>query len=114
MAQQIEPFLAVRGSRRERLVIAPAGPIAAVKGRHGRDELCAAQMLIEHLALRAALDQMLKFLLTMDFYEEFRKFAQRLNRHQLAVDVGARTAVRARHPAHRDLAVVLNGLLLEP
>ena len=75
---------------------------------------CLAQVLIEQLALCAALHQMLELLLAVDFDEEFGEFAQRLNRHQLAVDIGARAAVRADHAAHDDLAVVLDGLRLEP
>ena len=57
---------------------------------------------------------MLKLLLAVDFDQEFGELAQRLNRHQLAVDVGARAAVRADHAAHDDLAVVLDRLRLEP
>ena len=71
-------------------------------------------MFIEQLALRAALHQMLEFLLPVDFDQIFGELAQRLNRNHLAVDVGARAAVRADQPAHHDFAIVLDRLRLEP
>ena len=71
-------------------------------------------MFVEQLALRAALHQMLKFLLAVDLDQEFGELAQRLQRDQLAVHVGARAAVGADDPAHDELAVVLDGLLVEP
>ena len=71
-------------------------------------------MLVEQLALRAALHQVLEFLLAVDLDQEFGQLAQGLHRHQLAVHVGARAAVRADHPAHDELALVLDRLRLEP
>ena len=67
-------------------------------------------MLVQHFALCAAIHQVLKFLLAVDFDEKLRQFPQGLDRHHLAVHVGARAAVRADHPAHHDLAVVFHGL----
>ena len=96
------------------LVFAAAGAVALVDLRHRGGELCIAETLIEQVALGAALDQMLELLLTVDLDQHVGEFAQRLNRHHLPVDVGARAAVRADHPAHEDLAVVLDRLRLEP
>ncbi len=57
---------------------------------------------------------MLVLLLAVNLDQELGQIAQRLDRHQLAVQVGARAAVRADHPSHDQLAVVLHRLLLEP
>ena len=77
-------------------------------------EIRLVQMLIEQLALRAALHQVLELLLTVNLDQELGELAQCLHRHQLAVDIGARAAVRADHAPHDDLTVVLDRLRLEP
>jgi hypothetical protein len=69
---------------------------------------------IEHFALRIASDQVLKFLLAVNLDEQFRKLRERLEWHHLAVDISPRSAVHGDHAAQQHLAVVLDGLAVEP
>ena len=57
---------------------------------------------------------MLVLLLAVDLDEQIGELAQRLQRHELAVHVGARAAVGAEHAPQDELALVLDRLLLEP
>src|ERR1700732_3592632 len=82
--------------------------------RHHAGERGLVEMLIEHLPLRAALDQVLKLLLAVYLDEEFGKLPQLLYRHQLTVHIGTRASVDADHAPHDQLAIVFDGLRFEP
>ncbi len=102
IAQQIEARFAVLRGRFERLVVAAAAAVALVDGRSRLPVRSAlVQVLIEQLALCAALHQVLEFLLAVDLDQELGELAQCLHRHQLAVHIGARAAVRRRSRAAR-------------
>ena len=113
VAQQIEAGVAVLGGRFQRIVVAPAGPVTAVDLGHLARQ-CRVETLIEQIALRGAFDQVLKFLLAVNFDEEFAELPQLLEGDQLPVDVGARAAVRADHAPHDHFLVVLDVLGVEP
>ena len=114
IAQQIEARVAILGGGFQRLETPAAVPVALEEFCDLAEHPQVRQVLVQHLALRAAIHQALEFLLAMDFDEELRQFAQCLERHHLAVHIGARTAVRADHPPHHEIAVVFDCLRLEP
>ena len=114
VAQQVEAGVAVLDRRRQRLMLEPAGAQALVDFRDGGGEARVGQALIEKLALGAALDQVLIFLLAVNLDQKFRQLAQRLERDELTVDVGTRASVRADHATYDDLAVVVHRLRIQP
>jgi len=82
--------------------------------RHQAGKRGLVEMLIEHLALCAALDQVLKLLLAVHLDEEFGKLPQLLYRHQLTVHIGTRAPIDADHAPHDHLVIVFDGLRFEP
>ncbi len=114
VAQQVEPRLAIVGGRLQGLQFASAVAVARVDCSDCARHFFGAGMPIEHFALCVALYEMLEFLLAVNFEQQIGEFAQRLHRHELAVDVGPRAAVRADDAAQENLAIVVDRLRLEP
>ena len=75
VAQQLEPRLAVLGSRPERFEFGAAGAVATVQIGNGGNA-CRLEARIEEFALRAALHQVLVLLLAMNLDEQIGELAQ--------------------------------------
>ena len=112
-AQQIEPGVAVAGSRFDRdapIHQRQPGRVRAVHPTHQRFELTEA---IEQLALCFGAHQRLKFMLTVNVEQQLAHGAQHIDRNALAVDPGAAATVGADHPPQQQLAVVRNRLVFK-
>ena len=115
ITQQFEARFAILRRRGGAIaLLAQLGPGAVLRGDR-IEQLAIVTAQIEQLALRGALHQRLIFHLAVDIDERLAKLTQCLHRQCLAVDVGARAAVRADYsPQHYGLIFVLDRLLGEP
>jgi hypothetical protein len=69
---------------------------------------------IDQLALRRAPHQRLKFVLTVDVHQQLAELAQSLQRHHLAIDERARTAIAPGDPAQDAFTVALDLVRRQP
>ena len=114
VAQELQPRVAVA-----RLAFELERTVEQPEPRPMRDadlggELGERAVLIEQHALRGAARQGLELVLAMDIDEELAGLAQRLQRHRLPVEIGARAAVGSDDPPHDELVRAADRLLRQP
>ncbi len=113
VTEQVEPRIAIAHLRFNLELAVEQREPGAIRDQHLARERLEPAVAIEQLALHAGAHQRLELVLPMDVDEVRHDLAQHLHRHLLAIQIGARTTVRADDPAHEQLAVDRDGLLLE-